>query len=185
MKDLPKTHYTAVVLIPPEGVWEPIQAIRRIHDPQERRWMPHLTMLYPFVPEKHFAAASERVAEVCRRHAPLELTLADFRTFEHNPTSATLWLDLEPRRPVIDLQADLEREFPQCSEASAFEAGFVPHLSVGRFPGRDAVDAAMREFQFAWMPLEFTIDSLSLIARSGTPDDPFHLRQALPLGGST
>ena len=183
MKDLPKTHYTAVVLIPPEDVWEPIQRIRRIHDPQVRRWMPHLTMLYPFVPESYFPRAVERLADVCRRHAPLTLSLADFRTFEHNPNSATLWLDPEPRRPIIDLHADLEREFPQCAETGAFEAGFVPHLSVGRFPGHDAVTGAVSEFQFAWLPLEFTIGSVALIARSGTPDAPFHLRQALPLTG--
>ena len=43
-----KTHTTAVVLIPPEEVWEPIQALRRAHDRNFDRWMPHITLLYPF-----------------------------------------------------------------------------------------------------------------------------------------
>ena len=99
-----------------------------------------------------------------------------------NPTSATLWLDPEPRDPVIDLQADLQGEFPECDDAGRFEGGFVPHLSVGRFAGREPAEAALRQFQFAWLPLECTIDAVSLIARSGAPDDPFRLRHALPLG---
>jgi hypothetical protein len=39
-----------LVIIPPEAVWEPIQAIRRRHDRKLRRWMPHITLLYPFRP---------------------------------------------------------------------------------------------------------------------------------------
>ena len=49
-----KTHTTAAVLIPPEDVWGPIQAIRREHDRQFRRWMPHITLLYPFRPREQF-----------------------------------------------------------------------------------------------------------------------------------
>jgi len=43
-----KTYTTAVVLIPPEDVWEPIQKLRRVYDRHFDRWMPHLTLLYPF-----------------------------------------------------------------------------------------------------------------------------------------
>lgn len=38
-----KTHRTAVVAMPPPEVWEPIQAIRRQHDRNVQRWMPHIT----------------------------------------------------------------------------------------------------------------------------------------------
>ena len=34
---------------PPE-VWEPIQAIRRMHDRQIGRWMLRINLPYPFVP---------------------------------------------------------------------------------------------------------------------------------------
>ena len=48
-----KTHHTAVVAMPPPEVWEPIQAIRRQHDRNVHRWMPHITLLYPFMPHEH------------------------------------------------------------------------------------------------------------------------------------
>jgi 2'-5' RNA ligase len=183
VNEWPKTHCTAAVLIPPPSVWEPIQRIRRAHDPQVRRWMPHVTLLFPFVPESRLAEAAERLAAVCRTHAPLRFTLSEFRSFEHHPGAATLWLEPMPREPIIDLQADLEGEFPSCDDASRFESGFVPHLSVGRFPGSEAVAAALRQFQFAWMPIECAVDAVSLLARSGAPDDPFHVRHTVSLGG--
>lgn len=43
------THQTAVVVIPPEDVWPSIQAIRREHDRKIRRWMPHITLIEPFI----------------------------------------------------------------------------------------------------------------------------------------
>ena len=52
-----KTHHTAVAVLPPEEIWEPIQAIRRRHDRQFRRWMPHINLLYPFVPRAQWATA--------------------------------------------------------------------------------------------------------------------------------
>ena len=43
-------HKTATVIIPPECVWGPIQAIRQKHDSEVGRWMPHVTLTYPFLP---------------------------------------------------------------------------------------------------------------------------------------
>jgi hypothetical protein len=40
-----KTHKTAVVVIPPDDLWAPIQALREKYDRHFRRWMPHITLL--------------------------------------------------------------------------------------------------------------------------------------------
>ena len=42
-------HKTAAVIITPEDVWGPIQAIRQKHDSKVGRWMPHVTLTYPFL----------------------------------------------------------------------------------------------------------------------------------------
>src|SRR5512139_3217973 len=78
-----KTHATAVVLIPPGEVWEPIQAIRRQHDRQVRRWMPHVTLLYPFWPRDEFAEADRGFRAALGGIPPFELSLARLRWFSH------------------------------------------------------------------------------------------------------
>src|SRR5262249_27220192 len=50
------THTTAVVVIPPADAWPPIQALRERYDRQFRRWMPHITLLYPFRPRAAWPA---------------------------------------------------------------------------------------------------------------------------------
>ena len=51
-----KTHQTSVVAMPSDDICEPIQAIRREHDRQIHRWMPHINLLYPFYPRDQFQA---------------------------------------------------------------------------------------------------------------------------------
>ncbi|GAH05617.1 unnamed protein product, partial [marine sediment metagenome] len=43
-----KVYSSAVVIIPPREKWASIQEIRKIYDRNLTRWMPHITLLYPF-----------------------------------------------------------------------------------------------------------------------------------------
>jgi hypothetical protein len=60
------TYTTAIVVIPPEEVWPAIQAIRTKHDSEARRWMPHMTLVYPCLPLADLQAAQERLGIACR-----------------------------------------------------------------------------------------------------------------------
>ncbi|MBN1206467.1 MAG: DUF504 domain-containing protein [Myxococcaceae bacterium] len=95
---VPPVHQAAVVLIPPEELWGPIQALRAEHDRNYQRWMPHVTLLYPFVPEEHFAEAEELITQALRDLAPFQVTLSGFGHFEHRG-SVTAWLRPEDRPP--------------------------------------------------------------------------------------
>ena len=88
----PKSHLTAVVLIPPAEAQEPIQQIRRRYYRKIDRWMPHITMLYPFAPRDAFQEASGGLAEACAAVQPFEITLKDFSGFDHGGGRFTLWL---------------------------------------------------------------------------------------------
>jgi poly(A) polymerase len=55
-----KTHQTAVAAIPPEAAWGPIQAVRKKHDRQFHRWLPHVNLLSPFFPPERFDEALPR-----------------------------------------------------------------------------------------------------------------------------
>ena len=104
-----KTHKTAVVLIPPEELWEPIQEIRRLYDKHIARWMPHVTLLYPFRRREEFDALTGPLAEACRQVEPFDVELAEFRRLSHPRRASTLWLAPEPAETLGRLQESLWR----------------------------------------------------------------------------
>ena len=177
-----KTHRTACVLMPPEEVWGPIEAIRRVHDPQVGRWMPHVTLLYPFVAEGRLAEAAERLADAVAAVEPFEVELGEFGWFVHGRGSATLWLRPEPAEAVRRLQAALQGAMPWCDDVSRFAGGFTPHLSVGKFAGREAVEAAAARLGAGWEPVRFAAREVALIARPTGGRDRFGVRQRVALG---
>ena len=177
-----KTHKSAVVIVPPKELWEPIQTIRRIHDRQVRRWMPHITLLYPFVPADRFDRITELLAQTCRESEPFEVTLSGFRHFEHRPGRYTLWLTPEPREPLVRLHEALWKVIPECDDVRRHPGGFTPHLSVGQAHGHGRLRELERSLQATWQPSSFTVTGIALIRRDDPPDDVFHIAHILPLG---
>jgi 2'-5' RNA ligase len=170
-----KVHTSAVCIIPPEEAWEPIQAIRRRHDRQIDRWMPHVNLLYPFRPAGEFDPCAPGLERACAGRLAFKVTLARFRHFSHGRRS-TLWLDPEPAEPLRELQSALQQAFPDCDDLSRFSGGFTPHLSVGqadRNPGR-----LLEELQKAWTPVVFEVGRIALICRDAT--GPFRVDRLLP-----
>jgi poly(A) polymerase len=182
---VPPVHQAAVVLIPPEELWPAIEALRSKHDRNYERWMPHVTLLYPFVPEEHFAEAEALITEALSGLAPFQVTLSGFESFEHRG-SVTAWLRPEdsPQGALQALQAALERALPQCNEQGRkSERGFTPHLSVGQLPRSSPADLrrTLSAWEQDWKPLTFEAREVCLISRRG--DVPFEVRRRVALGG--
>jgi 2'-5' RNA ligase len=178
-----KTYHTAVVVVPPPHAWEPIQAIRRIYDRKVERWMPHVTLLYPFRPREEFEEAARAIEGACAGIDPFRVTLAKLRRFDHGRGSFTMWLDPEPAAPWPALQAALAARFPDCDDVASHAGGFTPHLSVGQARGEDRVVALLRELQERWDPLSFEVDEVALIARE--EEGPFRVERRVRLGAAT
>jgi len=183
----PKTHRTSVVVIPPPEVWEPIQAIRRQHDRQIHRWMPHVNLLYPFVPREQFDLAVPLLTAACQQVSAFDATLSTFRSFTHASGRSTLWLAPEPQALFVQLQEVLHLAFPDFNDQSRFSGGFTPHLSVGQVASRRELQSLTAMLQAEWQPLPFPIAAVALIWREA--DGPFQvehwlsLSQAAPCGG--
>lgn len=176
-----KTHQTAVVVIPPRACWEPIQRIRRAHDRQVRRWMPHVTMIYPFRPRERFDAVTGVLQTHCNAIPPFQIQFAEFRHFQHGKQSFTLWLAPDPADPVVELQAALLRAVPDCDETSRHAQGFTPHLSVGQVRGYERMVRLKEELQAGWQSLSFEVSEAHLIWRGVPPDDVFRVDRTLSL----
>jgi 2'-5' RNA ligase len=177
-----KTHKTAVVFIPPDDCWQPIQAIRRRYDRQFRRWMPHVTLLYPFCPRGRFDEMEPALRNACRRIEPFEVRLAEFHHFHHGRARHTLWLAPEPRETVICLQAALASAAPDYEDVARHADGFTPHLSVGQVVGRDALADLKTSVQASWQALSCPARQVSLIWRDEPPDDVFRVDRSIALG---
>jgi RNA 2',3'-cyclic 3'-phosphodiesterase len=177
-----KTHTTAVVLIPPAGVWPPIQAIRQQHDRNVRRWMPHITLLYPFAPRSSFADTAPLLKEACADLAPFTVTLARFGGFTHGRRGATLFLVPEPMEPLVALQTRLWETMPAYDDTRRHANGFTPHLSVGQARSGGEARTLLETLATDWEPTSFTATAASLIWRGEPPDDMFRISSTLPLG---
>jgi 2'-5' RNA ligase len=180
-----KTHQTAIVLSPPENARDSIQAIRKQHDRNFRRWMPHVTLVYPFRPKDQFDDLAEAFAEACRTIEPFDVTLNAFQFFQHGRRGFTMWLGPEPKDAVGVLQEALWKVVPDCDEVGRHRDGFTPHLSVGQLRRRDELDAVLQDLQADWTPLTFRADRVDLIWRLDPPDDVFSVGYSIGLGTGT
>ncbi|MEV8511826.1 RNA repair domain-containing protein [Dactylosporangium sp. NPDC051484] len=179
--DAPSVHTSALVVRPPQWVWAPIQAVRAAHDPAHRRWMPHINLVYGFVPEAEFEAAARVAAAAVEGLGPIRIRLATLRCFEHRG-STTVWLEPQTTPPgaLRRLQAALAARFPGCGEQDTRGAhGFTPHLTVAKLTGpRARIAERVAAMQRDWHPVEFTVTVADLISRRG--DEPFAVRRSVP-----
>lgn len=176
------THRTAVVFIPPAEVWPPIQAIRRVHDRQVQRWMPHVTLLYPFAPRYELPKLLPALDAACAALSSFEATLASFQVFQHRADRSTLWLAPEPRESFARIQAALQAAAPDYAHTSRFAGGFTPHLSVGQSGSPEQVAELLSRLSESWTPLVFRVTEVCIIAREG--DRPFEVVRTLRLGSA-
>src|SRR5262249_51333731 len=151
--------------VPPEDVWEPIQAIRHRHDRQIVRWMPHINLLYPFRPREEFSVLLPTLLTACTSVPPFPISLSEFRSFRHGSERCPLWLPPGSAEALRRLQAALQAVCPDCDDLSRFPAGFTPHLSVRQFPSLRDSEQVREQLQANWQPIAFTLTEMALLAR--------------------
>ena len=173
-----KTYTTAVVLIPPENVQPPIQAIRRIHDRNFERWMPHITLLYPFAERSDFTEITPALAKAAQQVPPFPVELTRFDAFRHR-RSCTMFLAPEPEDEIIRLHSVLLQHLPDYDDTARFVSGFHPHLSVGQFQHR-SLQTEQQRLQTEWQPIACEMKAVSLIYRSPETDDRFVVAEQFP-----
>ncbi len=176
-----KSHRSAVVLIPESTVWGPIQQIRRSHDRHVRRWMPHVTLMYPFLEGIPRETALERLSTACQSLAPFDVSLNRLERFRHR-SSNTIWLKPEPTEALRRLHDSVWSACPECDEVRKHSDGFTPHLSIGQVKGEAACLSLLETLQNSWSPITFRADRISVIARKDPPDDVFRSLWEIGLG---
>jgi len=176
---MPKVYTSAIVIIPPEDKWNQIQEIRKQYDRQINRWMPHITLLYPFLPKSIFTAFEKQFSSLCKEIPAFEIILSSFKSFNHGHQKFTIWLEPEPKSLIIDLQSKLLKIVPECNDVNLYKGGFTPHLSVGQIKGRKKLKDAIKTLQNSWKELKFTLSSIYLISREQDKSAKFHIQKQI------
>ncbi len=169
-------HHTAVVVCPPRDHWPAIQAVRKRHDRHAARWMPHITLLYPFLPPEHLRAASATLTEILSASTAFSLDLSKVGHFNHGK-SHTGFLAPDDETQLCALQARLVAAFPAC-DPTPHHGPFVPHLTLGQFPAFSGPIASL--CRQAVDPRAFEVTHLAVIVRG--ENTPFRVVKRIPLG---
>ena len=172
-----KVYTSAVVIIPPKNKWETIQQIREKYDRNIYRWMPHITLLYPFLPKIMYPETESEFSERCNQFEPIKVRLNKFRYFSHRHQSYTIWLDPEPNTPIINLQSEILKIIPGCDDVNRIKGGFKPHLSVGQIFGKQRILEVIEDIQSSWESLEFVVNGISFIARENVKTSKFKVEK--------
>lgn len=175
-----KTYTSALAWIPAEpAVWAQVQALRAKHDRQFHRWPPHVNVLYPFVPEEQFEEVAAQLAAAFASIQPAEIRLAEVHHFQHGQ-NCTAWLKPEDDENVL-VRAHHAGVgvLPHCNDLSASFGDFVPHLSIGQFRNKRAVEVFTQKLN--WSEQASSCDHLCLISRE-SKEAPFVIKYIVHLG---
>lgn len=175
LKNTPPVYTSAIVWIPPQAAHPTIQRYRQQHDRHADRWMPHITLVYGFVPESHFAEALPHIAAAVRGIQPFQVSLDTIETFSHRK-SATGFAAPSHAQDFQTLQRALESLFPLCNEQSSRSGTFHPHLTLGQFDS----EALAKKTLADWKPLHTHCGEIALISRE--KDTPFEVKYLVQLG---
>jgi 2'-5' RNA ligase len=170
-----KVYNSAVVIIPPEEKWAAIQEIRKKYDRNIHRWMPHITLLYPFRPIAEYESFEKSFLETCRIIDPFEVSLKIFNYFSHGHQNNTLWLDPEPNDLLVNLQAEILKIVPDCDDVNKYKNGFRPHLSVGQIKGKNIIHEIIDNLQKNWKGIKFILDKIYFISRENRKTSRFEI----------
>jgi len=176
-----KVHSTAVVIIPPKKMWGTIQVIRKKYDRHIHRWMPHITLLFPFRPQSDFSKLESLFSTTCKKIALFEISCNIFKYFHHGKQKYTFYLAPEPENLITNLQYKLLEIVSDCNDVNLYKSGFIPYLSVGQNKGKYNLEALLKNLQINWVPLKFKITSIYFIAREKPKLSEFKIKKEISL----
>ena len=173
------TTQTALCIIPPEGVWTPIQAIRSRFDKAYPRWMPHINLIYPFVSEENFEAIKQRLEVILKGEKPFAIRFdsSSFHHFKQRDDECTYHLQPTNSTDIVQLQKLIQN---QLNGLPKQKRAFQAHLTLGQTTTSN-IDHVLADLKTQWQAIEFPIDRIYMISRENHPENRFVIKHEILL----
>lgn len=124
---------TALCLIPPRHLWEPVDRLRSLHDKGYNRWPPHINLVYPFVSVDCLPGAVDAIRELDLSSIVSpgsNIVLSDADTFNHKQYN-TLHLRPAPGSDAEDVLQQLARSL-RVALGRPVNEKFTPHMTIAQ-----------------------------------------------------
>jgi 2'-5' RNA ligase len=181
-----------------------IDAVRSVCDAAHPRWMPHINLVYPFVPEKMFDRFALAMQDALADTSPFTIKMGDLGLFGSS-TRATLHFEVE-EAAVAQVAAIARRLLWAAADTDAVV--FKGHLTLAQFPlpAKDLQPPTSTDGSLVFRPPKklisalhlrsalmehfkrskallgrgFTVREVCLLVR--TASEPFRVARSIPLG---
>ena len=172
----------SIILQDPADV-QRVDEIRSKHDRAYPRWMPHINLLFPFVPQDQFADIEARLQPVLEQLEPVEILLDQVSHFKQKKQAT---VHLKPSNP--DHQQALQTLYQivrtTLPEIPVKRDEFNAHLTLAQYKNSETEEqiTALQNI-FNANPIRLRVDRLYILQRS-TEDKsvPFHIAKKIPFG---
>ncbi|MDH4210050.1 MAG: 2'-5' RNA ligase family protein [candidate division WOR-3 bacterium] len=150
----PRDNETGLVVIPPPEIRNEINMWRRVFKAYESMITPHITILYPFIPEEIWNKSRRDIENQLNDIKPFEIKLRELGTFVRD--ESILWLKPENGGNLIKINTRMHGLFAKYIVPSVL--AYVPHLTIGAFDKIEDLLKARATVQKQLKPLQFTVE---------------------------
>ncbi len=145
---------------------------------------PHLTLVYPFLPEVNIGIIEEKLDEAGKRTKPFTLLLKGIEYFEG--VNNVAYAAIENKEPVTALHADIMRSLnglikEEYTDGQYNIDKFIPHVTIGEQIPDDVFPTVKRKFSDYELHYETEITSFTLF--SGSEDGVWKKAEIFGLSG--
>lgn len=159
----------AVALLFPSDVTRAIdEARKRFGSTRARSVVPHITLVYPFVPVVSVGTIAERLIDVAKRTAPFVIALNRFGYFEE--PVRLIYLGVSNETEIARLHravSDALCVMSQSKIAHFDDRDFVPHISINDDVTGDQLPGIIKQLDLLHLDLRAKIDRFCLFQDEG------------------
>jgi poly(A) polymerase len=152
----PKKGETGLVVVPPPEIRNEINMWRRVFKAYTSQITPHITIIFPFVPDAVWAGKRSDVVKALKNIHPFRIKMRELGSFIHD--ESVLWLKPESGRNLKRIHSRMHEIF--AVQISPSTLAYVPHLTLGSFNRVEDLLGARAIVQKRLKPLQFTVDRI-------------------------